>query len=292
MQPLHGDHGLPEPVEDVAVDDLGVENESGERARIGRNRRARCTSEARPDLALESIVRREVFARTGPLASRYAVAPEVIVRRVVANCATGGGLRAARMVANVEDVLHAIACGEGHPFAWLDLLELHEGPLIRACAERIGDAPAIMLVRRWLAALRERCAGGRAFGHEPGPAANRSTGVTVTTAAGVGIEVPVTTFDAYTGTTPLRHWLAQQLIGPIVGNTTSDSFAPAPLEFRAPSTAAPMVVVSDSGDSVSRDSVSRDSVSRDSVSRDSVSRDSVSRDRATPTRPPLKRYGA
>ncbi len=211
------------------------------------------------DDGLEAVIRREYFARTGDAAARYGVSPEDViaffaqhgdaaVRRSAGNGACArptnarpglgsskqptSGLRAARMIANVEDIVHVLGCIADHPVAWADLSGQYERALIHVCANRLDPLSAVVLVRRWLSALRLRSTGPTGIADQPDAVC-----VVPTTRPGQSITVPVESLAGYLGAMPLRHWLAQRIVGPLAEFESARRDAapdcpPAPLPLR------------------------------------------------------------
>jgi hypothetical protein len=124
------------------------------------------------------------FAQGGDAAGRYGITfADVIMHlwRTRRRC----GRVALRTVRHMDDLVRATACGQLIAQAWADLIERHEGMLVRRCTERVGEMHAILHVRRAFMQLRLRQDGG-----------------------GQG-----ECLLDYAGTQPLRAWLAERVIG-------------------------------------------------------------------------------
>ena len=136
--------------------------------------------------ALEVALRREFFARVGGLAIRYNVTPD----QVLSHCRRhrpSSPLGASRMVGHLEDLTLVAGCLAHVGLAWSDLVEANELSLIRGLRDRVSEPEAVMIVRRWLRALRLNSLGRE---DDPAPSLGR-----------------------YPGVKPLRHWLAERLTG-------------------------------------------------------------------------------
>lgn len=108
-------------------------------------------------------------------------------------------LHVTRLIAHLDDLVHVVACVRGSANAWHDLRESYEPALIHATSDRLDGVGAMIGVRRWFAALRMTTAGG-------------ATNVTVHV-PGLRNEVVVPTLRDYRGYRPLRHWLAERMLG-------------------------------------------------------------------------------
>lgn len=138
--------------------------------------------EARRDSEGEAQLRRAYFAQAAELAMRYSVAIERLLEHI-AHARTRHSRLDLNAVRYVEDLVHAVACIDNVEVAWRDLVDQHERALIRACRQWLDDTDAIVFVRRLLARVRANV--------EDGPPTLRS-------------------FD---GTTSLRRWLGDRLVG-------------------------------------------------------------------------------
>lgn len=165
-----------------------------------RNGRTGTREELRVDPAdMELLLRREFFTRAAASAARYGVTPDRLIEHAL-TLRTETPLRAARLLAHLDDLTHATACIDQSALAWSDLVEMHELVLIHVCAERLGEAEGIVHVRRFLACLRNG------------------------TIRGEGL-----TMAAYSGQRPLRHWLAERAMSRLAEPVTR---RPGPVRLR------------------------------------------------------------
>lgn len=169
----------------------------GRMRRAGMRRRANSATMFNATLPVTAQLRRAYFAQAADAASRYGVIYERILihlwraRRRMARLPL-------RAIAHVEDLVQAIACVDDVALAWSDLIQQNELALVRVCQRRLGDADAIVCVRRLFAELRSQ-------GRLPGLNGARSA----------------LSLESYVGVQPLRNWLAdraQGRLGPSLGN--------------------------------------------------------------------------
>lgn len=146
------------------------------RSRRSRTRRSR--SMAR--------LRSEYFASAAETAVRYGVTFD----RVVAHLWRARSLNrqfSLRMVAHLEDLVHAVACVDDVGLAWAELADRYERALIRRCRHGVAEIDATIAVRRMLADLRRRNSSPQA------------------------LRFP--TLHGYAGMQPLRVWLGERALG-------------------------------------------------------------------------------
>lgn len=172
--------------------------------------------------AVASVLRREFFARAGAVAMRYGIDPDDVLCFCEGHAPVGieldsahdgrrGGrktspprwgsspLHVTRLIAHLDDLVHVVACVRGSANAWADLADSYEPALIHAARDRLDGVGAVVGVRRWFAALRAITIGmtDDASVHVPG----------------LRHDVAVPTLRDYRGFRPLRHWLAERLLG-------------------------------------------------------------------------------
>lgn len=158
-----------------------------------------CAVAPRDDAVLPGEVadalRSAYFAQAGELAIRYGVgACDVIAHLERAGLARGP--RPERAVANIRCAVHGTALALGVAQAWADLLTALGPGFDRACVGRLDRQDGIAFARRFWIDLREAT-----LGQAPRAAGRRRTG---------GRTPDLRNFSA---TRPLRHWLAERLLG-------------------------------------------------------------------------------
>lgn len=92
-----------------------------------------------------------------------------------------------RAIANLDDLVHAVACVDEVGSAWADLVDRYEAGLIRSSRAVLRGPDAIVFVRRLLGDLRRRKTDSS------------------------GQELP--SLRSYLGTRPLRRWLTDRATG-------------------------------------------------------------------------------
>ena len=92
-----------------------------------------------------------------------------------------------RAIANIDDLVHAVACVDEVGSAWADLVDRYEAGLIRSSRAVLPGSDAIVFVRRLIAELRRRNT------DSPGQA--------------------LPSLRSYLGTRPLRRWLTDRATG-------------------------------------------------------------------------------
>ncbi len=92
-----------------------------------------------------------------------------------------------RAIANIDDLVHAVACVDEMGSAWADLVDRYEAGLIRSSRAVLRGPDAIVFVRRLIAELRRRNT------DSPGQA--------------------LPSLRSYLGTRPLRRWLTDRATG-------------------------------------------------------------------------------
>ncbi|MFO0873334.1 MAG: hypothetical protein U0575_05115 [Phycisphaerales bacterium] len=185
-----------------------------------------------------AVLRREFFARAGSVAVRYGIDPDDVLEFCADGSNAGGGpqpravregstvrrrtgtsaLRVTRLVAHLDDLAHVVACVRGSANAWHDLSEAHEPALVHATRDRLGAMGAVVGVRRWFAALRIVT-----LDTDPEPEHDRladhhdrlalGAAPACVHVPGLREDVAVPSLRAYRGLRPLRHWLAERLLG-------------------------------------------------------------------------------
>jgi hypothetical protein len=166
-------------------DNIGSTQRTGRSSRSRRSaaRRARAACDASSAVAR---LRCAYFAIAGDSASRYRVSFDRVVEHL---------WRARRFnqrftlsdVVQIDDLVHAVACIDGHPHAWCDLGERYERALVRRCRSTGEQVQTTLFVRRVLADLRRRTVNDQS---ERFPS-----------------------LHSYFGVRPLRLWLADRMIG-------------------------------------------------------------------------------
>lgn len=139
---------------------------------------------------LATQVRRQFFC-SAVEAARYRVSVDEVIHHL-ARAGLALGPRPQRVIAHISDVIVAVACVRGDAAAWNDLLNAHAWCLDRACAEQMGSSTGLAFARRFWSDLR---------------AATHSR------ARGRQLERAQTRLQTYTGTRPIRLWLADRLLG-------------------------------------------------------------------------------
>ncbi len=156
--------------------------------------------------ALAAQVRRQFFCSAAEAARHRVGVDEVIEHLARAGLALGP--RPQRVTAHLGDVILAVACVRGDAAAWNDLLNAHAWCLDRACAEQMGASSGLAFARRFWSDLRAATLG------RPTTASRERT---------------VTRLQAFTGTRPIRLWLADRLLG---GAAVAGGATPAPRSHR------------------------------------------------------------
>lgn len=122
------------------------------------------------------------------------------------------------MIVHLEDLTQVVACLAGVGLAWSDLVEAHEPALLRVVRERLDDQGSLVAVRRWFLALKRNS--------RVGPGGGAISG------AFAGPPDPQPTLGAYPGVRPLRHWLAERLLGELARAGSSTLVRPLRLTGR------------------------------------------------------------
>lgn len=157
------------------------------------------TEEAALPPALAAQVRRQFFCCAGE-AARYRVGVDEVIEHV-SRAGLALGPRPQRAISHLPDVIVAVACARGDAAAWNDLLNAHAWCLDRACAEQMGPSRGLAFARRFWSDLR---AATLARGRDLERDGSR------------------TRLQSYSGTRPIRLWLADRLLG---GAALADSGA-------------------------------------------------------------------
>lgn len=139
----------------------------------------------------ESELRRAYFAQAGDIAVRYGVCFDDVTAHI----------RTARAnhphcsmptVRHIDDLVHAVACVGRVDLAWWDLTEQYERALVRACRQWLDATESIVFVRRLFSALRRD-------------------------------DADVQSLSGFDGTTTMRRWLSDRIVGRM--NTEGPGFA-------------------------------------------------------------------
>jgi hypothetical protein len=143
---------------------------------------------------IADALRASYFAEAGELATRYGVSSSAVVEHLEA-----AGLarmpRPERAISHIRCAVHAAALVRGDAQAWADLLTALGPAFDRACAARLDKARGIAFARRFWQDAR-----ASTLGTAPRPSGRPR-----------GVRAPdLRTFAA---TKPLRHWLAERLLG-------------------------------------------------------------------------------
>ncbi|MFM9144017.1 MAG: hypothetical protein ACKORL_01240 [Phycisphaerales bacterium] len=143
---------------------------------------------------IADALRAAYFAEAGELATRYSVSSSAVVEHL-----ESAGLarmpRPERAISHIRCAVHAAALVRGDAQAWADLLTALGPAFDRACAARLDKARGIAFARRFWQDARASTLGMTA----------RPSG------RPRGVRAPdLRTFAA---TKPLRHWLAERLLG-------------------------------------------------------------------------------
>lgn len=127
------------------------------------------------------------FSQAGDSAARYGISFERIVQHLW-DARHSNRRFTIGDVGHMDDLLHAVACVDDIPLAWVDLSERYERALVRKCRGSFDEVQSTVFVRRVLADLRRRSA---VLSHDE--------------------RLP--SLHTYLGTRPLRLWLADRMIG-------------------------------------------------------------------------------
>lgn len=146
----------------------------------------RRTTKQAPDRAQLDALRRAYFAEAGEAAARYGISFGQVHEHLLAARPSARRIAYAR-VTHVADLVHAVACVQDVAHAWMDLSQMYEPWLVRACRTRAVQAEPIVLVRRLLRDLHRR----NRVAEAPDQPSLRN----------------------YVGTYPLRSWLADRVLG-------------------------------------------------------------------------------
>jgi len=160
--------------------------------------------------ALESSIRREFFC-TATAAANFRVSVDEVIGHL-ADSGLALAPRPQRSIANLADVMVAVACVRGDAAAWTHLLNAHSWCLDRACAEQLGGSQGFAYARRFWSDLR--------------------TATMQRTVATTDASRPRTRLQAYMGVRPLRLWLADRLLGgaSVCSNMPNTRAAPGSLD--------------------------------------------------------------
>ena len=156
------------------------------RTRPGRLIAAPPTAHPPPTASAVLALRWAYFAHARESAGRYGIAFD----RVVLHLWHARRLRRRvllRAIANIDDLVHAVACVDEVGSAWADLVDRYEAGLIRSSRAVLTGPDAIVFVRRLIAELRRRNT------DSPGQA--------------------LPSLRSYLGTRPLRRWLTDRATG-------------------------------------------------------------------------------
>lgn len=152
--------------------------------------------------SIAAAVRTAYFCEAGELAVRYGVSADDVIEQLE-RAGLGRAPRAERCISNIRCAVHAAALVRGEPQAWADLVTALGPAFDRACASRLDRTRGIQFARRFWADLRDSSTDAvlaEAASARP-RAARRPRGVR---------PPDLRTFPAIR---PLRHWLAERLLG-------------------------------------------------------------------------------
>ncbi len=129
-----------------------------------------------------SQLRRAYFAQAGEVAIRYGVTFERVLDHLRDACTHHRRLPMLE-IRHLDDLVHVVACVDCFDLAWRDLAEHHEPALVRAGRQWLLPTDAIVWVRRFLAELHHGDLAG------------------------------VRSLRSFDGTSSLRKWLGDRLVG-------------------------------------------------------------------------------
>ncbi|MBM4112912.1 MAG: hypothetical protein FJ253_05985 [Phycisphaerae bacterium] len=169
-------------------------NDSRARTRAAPRTEASCLEsggvETSLPAALAAQVRRQFFCAAAD-AARHRVSVDEVIHHLACS-GLSLGPRPQRVLSHLPDVILAVACVRGDAAAWNDLLNAHAWCLDRACAEQLGSSTGLSYARRFWSDLRATTLGAARSRSSSSPAAR---------------------LQSYTGTRPIRLWLADRLLG-------------------------------------------------------------------------------
>jgi hypothetical protein len=146
------------------------------------------------DHVIADALRAAYFAEAGELATRYGISSSGVIEHL-----EGAGLarmpRPERAISHIRCAVHSAALVRGDAQAWADLITALGPAFDRACAARLDKARGIAFARRFWQDARASTLGG-----SPRPAGRPR-----------GVRAP--DLRNFAATKPLRHWLAERLLG-------------------------------------------------------------------------------
>jgi hypothetical protein len=145
-------------------------------------------------------LRQRFFASAADVASRHGVSFERLLLHLWQARAIGPRIPL-HAVHHVDDLALAAACIDGQQRAWAELVEQHEGHLLRVCRRQLDESDAIVFARRAIADIRH-----------------------ASTALPPATELALLSLRSYRGTRPLRGWLIDRTVGRLVAEHAGTSW--------------------------------------------------------------------